>query len=530
MYFSTALNLICNCPIKLLINENPSLDFRFMLDLDTPTQYHQESLLYYCDYNTLRNNSQTARQGNCLLLYLDNENINQLLFANFSNVIATDDIEIYNDAIVLIQKALAEENRLIKGNNILLDKLISNKPLQEIIDQISYNYGHYADILDNALNILATSSNISPPDQKIINEHKYQIIKPNVIQYLKSTGSIEKMRSSRKPVYIEDAPRNTFVYSTSIYIGDIINVGFLSLFVMQGEKLSPITLQYLQETAKLLSILMQRNSVNNTNKATYFTHLLSSMIQGTPALAASYEDRFMVFNYHLKKYKRIAVIQIKNNIPTSTSVYDLCETLKPLFPNSVYVVLDEYIVFLFSENHISDIKKSSMLNEFLKQHLLKVGVSATFENESDAKDYYDSAKAALQLGQRLDKNLFIYLYDEYKTVDIISEISHKRNLHLLCFKPLIKLIEEDNTGENSLVKTLFIYINSQFSIKKTCDELFIHRNTLYYRLEKIKEIMGCDFMDYPNLVDIGITMMILKFLNLSPVNISYDGKLEHNPH
>ncbi len=183
-----------------------------------------------------------------------------------------------------------------------------------------------------------------------------------------------------------------------------------------------------------------------------------------------------------------------------------------------------YIVFLFSEDSVSDIKNISMLKEFLKQNFLKVGISSPFEDEADTQNYYELAKAALQLGQRLDGDVNIYLYDEYKIVDIINEISGSRSLYSLCFRPMIKLIEADAEEENMLVDTLFTYISNQFSIKKTCEQLFIHRNTLYYRFEKIRSIMGCDFMEYPNLIDIGITMMILKYLNLSPVNLTYDGK------
>ena len=526
MYFSTAKELMDNCPIRILNCENPHAEILFLFDCAESLLSVSDKALYCCRYTTLAAYPQNFPKGSSLFLLLDDQLADPGLFSDFSNVMAAESEDAYQAGLELLSKELILEEQLKKGNKTLLDKIILNKPLQEVIDHIASMYGRYADILDNALNILAVSSNLMPPDKRIVGEHRFQSIMPNVIQYLRSTGSIDRMRSARNPIYIEDAPRNTYVYSTSIYIGDILNVGFFTIFVQKKERLSPVTLQALRETARLLSIIMQRNTVNSSNKATYFTHLLSSMLQGTPATGSSYKDRFTAFNYHLKKYKRIAVIPLQNSIPTSIGTDDLCETLKPMFPNSVYVVFDSYIVFLFSEDTVSDIKNSSMLKEFLKQNLLRVGISSPFEDEADAQNYYELAKAALHLGQRMDGDICIYLYDEYKIVDIINEISQFRSLHSLCFRPLIKLIEADTADENMLVETLFAYVNNQFSIKKTCEELFIHRNTLYYRFDKIRSIMGCDFMEYPILMDIGITMMILKYLNLSPVRINYEGKRE----
>ena len=67
------------------------------------------------------------------------------------------------------------------------------------------------------------------------------------------------------------------------------------------------------------------------------------------------------------------------------------------------------------------------------------------------------------------------------------------------------------------MKTLFCYLHNALSVQKTCEELFIHRNTLYYRIQKIKEIMECDFTEYANSVRIAVTLQILRYLNIYDV-------------
>lgn len=448
---------------------------------------------------------------------MNEKNPDPLTWTGFTNVIAVDDPDLFSSILLLIKRSFELENRLISKNKEILKLITSNKPVQEIINKISETYEHYSDILDNAFNILATSNNYTPPEIKVIGEHEYMAIKPNVIKYLRAEGSLDKMRTSRFPVYIEDIPRNTYVYSCPIYLGDFLNVGFLTLFVEKDEIIPPIMLQHMQDTAQYLSFLMQKSSINMTNKATYFTHLLSNMIQGVPNTAATYKERFAVFNYDLRRYKRICVVPVQNNLPLSTDIEMLASTIQTVLPNNVYVIFDNYMVFLSSENTISDLESNDALTGFLKNSLLRLGVSSIFEDENDVKDYYETAKLALRMGMRSEPDKCIFKYEDYKILDIIDMVSEHRNLNLICFKPVIDLLRADVNSENSehsLVKTMFAYLNNSMSVQKTCEELYIHRNTLYYRLQKIKEIMKCDFTEFPNAIDIGITMQILRYLNI----------------
>ncbi|MBG0764155.1 MAG: helix-turn-helix domain-containing protein [Tissierellales bacterium] len=57
----------------------------------------------------------------------------------------------------------------------------------------------------------------------------------------------------------------------------------------------------------------------------------------------------------------------------------------------------------------------------------------------------------------------------------------------------IKRESEENSDE--LIKTLSFLCRNDFNMKKTAEELFIHRNTLYKRVEKIKKITGYDIND-----------------------------------
>ena len=60
-------------------------------------------------------------------------------------------------------------------------------------------------------------------------------------------------------------------------------------------------------------------------------------------------------------------------------------------------------------------------------------------------------------------------------------------------RALTPLIEYDKRNEGDLLKTLEIYLQSDLSVVHTASKLFLHKNTLRYRLEKIEKLGMIDF-------------------------------------
>jgi len=58
---------------------------------------------------------------------------------------------------------------------------------------------------------------------------------------------------------------------------------------------------------------------------------------------------------------------------------------------------------------------------------------------------------------------------------------------------LLGPLREESTG--SLVETLRAYLHHSGNTRAVCEELFIHRNTLSYRLRRIEELLGTDLSD-----------------------------------
>ena len=477
-----------------------------------------ENILYYGTVSELKNSHiRTANYAGLFLLQNDTAmSVEEL--SDCHNVFIVEDFEEYETCLDILRQGLAEDARFEQGHQKVLNLIASNRPLATIADEIAFQYGHYIDIIDNSLNILALSESVMPPTPNLLEDHRIRLVQPNVVQYLRLSGNLDQMRSTREPILVEDEPRNTYAWTLPIFVGATLTAGYICIFVKKEEYFSPVAKFHMLRTAQLLSLEMQKNQTASLNKSTWFTHLLTSMLQGVPASITSYEDRFRAFNYPLRKYKRVLLLQLDPHMPETLDVNILSSTLQTQIYNSVYAVYENSIVFLSSADKLSDFHGSDMLvSEYLSSSRLKMGISSIFESELSVKDHYQQAKSALRLGNQFFPVQNLHTYDAVRTLDAVDSLGQVRNLQLLCYPPLMRLMETDREGApGCLAETLYRYLANGQSAAKTCDELYLHRNGLYYRLQKIREIMDCEFTDLNVLTQIALTFTILRYLGQLP--------------
>ena len=69
-------------------------------------------------------------------------------------------------------------------------------------------------------------------------------------------------------------------------------------------------------------------------------------------------------------------------------------------------------------------------------------------------------------------------------------------------------------------ETLFTiqkFFENNLNVSETSRKLFVHRNTLVYRLEKIKKITGLDLREFEDAIVFKVALMVKKYLMSNPV-------------
>jgi hypothetical protein len=143
---------------------------------------------------------------------------------------------------------------------------------------------------------------------------------------------------------------------------------------------------------------------------------------------------------------------------------------------------------------------SAALGTFLIDRGLKAGSSARFSgrNFKDIKFYYKQAEIALELGSRNAPMAHLYYFDDFVKRHILETSVKELPASMLCAPELIKLRDYDLNHKTELLRTASTYLRNQLSHTQTSIELKIHRSTLMYRLDRIRDIGGLNIEDSAN--------------------------------
>ena len=95
----------------------------------------------------------------------------------------------------------------------------------------------------------------------------------------------------------------------------------------------------------------------------------------------------------------------------------------------------------------------------------------------------------------LDKGQKIFEYRYFQAYDLLEHCGDSQELRFFCHDALERLRRYDQENDASLYRTLRVYLDSGKSIKLAAERMFIHRNSMVYRLEKIARIGRADLDD-----------------------------------
>ena len=131
----------------------------------------------------------------------------------------------------------------------------------------------------------------------------------------------------------------------------------------------------------------------------------------------------------------------------------------------------------------------------LRDSLLVVGTSSVYGDFKDVYYYYQQSIRALELGKAADSTNWHFDYQDYLLADLLAHARGKQSVESCLPDGLNRLVAYDESHDSDLVDLLRVYLESCCNIAETSREMFIHRNTCLYRLDRIYAITGTTFAD-----------------------------------
>lgn len=164
------------------------------------------------------------------------------------------------------------------------------------------------------------------------------------------------------------------------------------------------------------------------------------------------------------------------------------------------------------DKHINNFMSlREILENYYDKYDIYLSVGRYYTNLSDINKSYSDANKTMKL--LLSKNYMSKTakYNEIGSYRLLFNIDNKDSVISFRDDMLLPLYKYDQKNKSDLLATLEIYLNSNGNMSSAAESLVIHRNTLQFRLDKIKHILNVDLNDPRIRQDFMNAYMILTF-------------------
>ncbi len=164
---------------------------------------------------------------------------------------------------------------------------------------------------------------------------------------------------------------------------------------------------------------------------------------------------------------------MKNILDTDT----VSESDKKEVLAKIYKSLSEYLYSISS-----DIK-------------LVMGVGRAYEGIGDLQKSFTEASRCVILSEKMNMSGRVFWYEEMGIYNLFSELADKKVMQEFIDSTLGVIIEYDRNNNSKLLETLKAYLWNNNSLIHASEQLYTHRNTVKYRVQRISQLTGRDFDD-----------------------------------
>ena len=139
-----------------------------------------------------------------------------------------------------------------------------------------------------------------------------------------------------------------------------------------------------------------------------------------------------------------------------------------------------------------------------------IGVGSVSGHLRQLAERYKEAQVAIEVGKVFDDDKMIIHYDNLGIGRIIYKLP--RTLCEMFLGEVFKKSPIDALDQETL-ETINRFFENNLNVSETSRKLFVHRNTLVYRLEKIKKLTGLDLREFDHAIIFKVALMVKKYLN-----------------
>mgnify|MGYP001222759335 FL=1 len=216
------------------------------------------------------------------------------------------------------------------------------------------------------------------------------------------------------------------------------------------------------------------------------------------------------------------VLLIKFSGKTEMLPYDIVQNMFPDKNKDYVISVGEQDIVLVKEikqgTDIKEIERSAktisdtISSEFLAK--VNIGIGTAVDNIKDLARSYKEAQVALEVGKVFDTEKNVISYENLGIGRLIYQLPTT-----LCEMFLQEVFKNGSLEslDHETLMTIQCFFENNLNVSETSRKLFVHRNTLVYRLEKIRKLTGLDLREFDHAITFKVALMVKRYLVSKPV-------------
>lgn len=143
------------------------------------------------------------------------------------------------------------------------------------------------------------------------------------------------------------------------------------------------------------------------------------------------------------------------------------------------------------------------------------GVSGSFHGYMQIEAAYKNARDAVQICRNNRRSSRIIWIEDEQFEQIMLRLGRDEFSRNYVKDTLVSLKSHDQEHDSHLEETLEAFLRNHGSRKLAAEELFLHRNTMAYRLKQIEQLLGCDLSSYDHQLRLNFAFKVKEYMEES---------------
>ncbi len=396
-------------------------------------------------------------------------------------------------------------------HRILTQIVVEGGGLDSLAKNLAQILNRSVSIDDSSLYLLAYSS-VSPVDELRRRSIELGRTTPELSEYFDKIGLFEQLRKEPKPHWLAPLPDLGMQFErivAPILVGPQL-YGYIWV-ISGGGNLTELDYLAIERAANVAALIISREQAVYHAEQRVKTNLFENLIEpSTSSDGKTLTDILHTLGLH-GTYHLILFEDTSTSPERMRQLNKMVDAyLNNIGASATLVEWGQRLILLLSA--ANQITPKELAEELLHAgsangYCLRAGISSPSKQAAGVRDAYQEALNALRIGSALNKNAScVSSHSElgfwYYLLNLPAEVREKNEFS----KKVKEIAEYDSQNKTELLKTLETYLDECKNSVKAAEVLYIHRNTLNQRINRVQTLWGINLHEENEILNIQIAI------------------------